>query len=170
MEVQPFGCESQQGDIAMGVITPTFDIRHRIGVKAGPGEVYARLATPDGLRQWWTQDVRGHAAVGDKLSFHFGGPDRFVVMEVTELAPDERVAWRCVEGPDEWLGTDFTFDLSRDGDETVVLFTNSGWREPVEFMHHCTTKWGSFLVGLKQDVETGAGRPFPNDVKTSNWD
>jgi hypothetical protein len=154
----------------MGVITPTFDIRHRIGVKADPNDVYARLATLGGLQQWWTRDVRGHAAVGDTLSFHFGGPDRFVVMEVIELRPGERVAWRCVEGPDEWLDTEFTFDLSRDGDETAVLFTNSGWREPVEFMHHCTTKWGSFLIGLKQDVETGAGRPFPNDVKTSNWD
>ena len=28
----------------MGVITPTFNIRHRIGVTADPNDVYARLA------------------------------------------------------------------------------------------------------------------------------
>ena len=37
-------------------------------------------------------------------------------------------------------------------------------------MHHCSTKWASFLIGLKQDVETGDGRPYPDDVKLSGWD
>ena len=34
-------------------------------------------------------------------------------MEVTELDPGQRVAWRCVQGPDEWVDTVVTFDLSR---------------------------------------------------------
>jgi uncharacterized protein YndB with AHSA1/START domain len=149
--------------------TTTSAIRQRLGVKADPSVVYQRLATEDGLRRWWTQDVDGHSAVGAQVTFHFG-PKRSVVMEVRELTPDQRVVWRCVDGPQEWLDTEFTFDLHRDGDETVLLFTNDGWREPVEFMNHCTTKWASFLIGLKQDVESGAGRPFPNDLKLSAWD
>ncbi len=50
-------------------------------------------------------------------------------------------------GPSEWVDTEFTFELQQGGadGETVLLFTNDGWREPVEFMHHCSTKWASFL-------------------------
>jgi len=152
--------------------TTTATIRHRVGTAADPSAVYQRLATEDGLRRWWTQDVRGVSAVGDTLSFHFGGPDRSCAMEVRELRPDQRVVWRCVDGPDEWLGTELTFELQRgsDTDETVILFTHDGWREPGEFMHHCSTKWASYLISLKHDVETGAGRPFPNDVRLSAWD
>jgi len=150
--------------------TTTATIRHRVGTAADPSAVYQRLATEDGLRRWWTQDVRGRSAVGDRVSFHFGAPDRFAVMEVCELSADQRVVWRCVEGPEEWIDTHFTFELHRDGDETIVLFTNDGWREPVEFMHHCSTKWASYLISLKHDVETGAGRPFPNDIRLSAWD
>jgi hypothetical protein len=150
--------------------TTTVAIRHRLGVNADPAAVYGRLATEDGLRRWWTQDVGGRSAVGERISFQFGGPDRHVEMEVRELRPAERVVWRCVEGPDEWLGTEFTFDLRRDDDETILLFTNDGWREPVEFMHHCSTKWASYLIGLKQDVESDAGRPYPNDLRLSAWD
>ncbi len=150
--------------------TTTATIRHRIGTEADPAAVYQRLATADGLRRWWTQDVRGTSAVGDRVSFHFGAPDRYAVMEVCELAPDERVVWRCVEGPEEWIDTRFSFELHREDGETVLLFTNDGWREPVEFMHHCSTKWASYLISLKHDVESGAGRPFPHDVRLSAWD
>jgi hypothetical protein len=50
-----------------------------------------------------------------------------------------------------------------------VLFTHRGWKEPVEFMYHCSTKWGSFLMSLKSLVETGEGAPAPRDVQISDW-
>jgi hypothetical protein len=90
-------------------------------------------------------------------------------MEVLELRPRERVAWRVVDGPAEWIGTTVEFDLRQDGDYTIVLFAHRGWREPVEFMHHCSTKWASFLLSLKSLVETGKGAPAPRDVSISDW-
>jgi len=101
------------------------------------------------------------------LEFRFpvGGFD----MEVIELRPAERVAWRVVDGPEEWIGTTIEWDLHQAGDYTVVLFAHRGWKEPVEFMHHCSTKWGSFLMSLKSLVETGQGAPAPRDVQISDW-
>ena len=61
------------------------------------------------------------------------------------------------------------WDLRQDGDYTIVLFKHEGWREPVEFMHHCSTKWGTFLMSLKQLLETGEGAPDPRDVQISDW-
>jgi hypothetical protein len=36
--------------------------------------------------------------------------------------------------------------------------------QPVEFMHHCSTKWGTYLMSLKSLLEPGAGSPSPRDV------
>ena len=70
-------------------------------------------------------------------------------MQVLESTPDEVVRWKCVGGPSEWIGTELTFRLLAKDDQTFVLFTHAGWRDPVEFMHHCSTKWAVFLLSLK---------------------
>ena len=145
------------------------DILHRVGVVTPtPEKVYEALTTVEGLTGWWTVDTKGDAGVGGTLAFRFppvGGFD----MEVVELRPSERVVWRVVDGPEEWIGTTVTWDLRQDGDYTIVLFRHEGWREPVEFMHHCSTKWGSYLMSLKSLLETGAGAPAPRDVQISDW-
>lgn len=51
----------------------------------------------------------------------------------------------------------------------MLLFTHAGWREPVELMDHCSTKWGSFLLGLKSWLEEGSARPYREDAKISSW-
>ncbi|HEV7370045.1 hypothetical protein [Arenibaculum sp.] len=60
------------------------------------------------------------------------------------------------------------FDLAQDGDFTKVLFTHQGWKEPGEFMHHCSTKWAMFVMSLKALVETGTGAAYPKDVHISD--
>ena len=77
--------------------------------------------------------------------------------------------WEAVDGPSEWIGTTLSWDLRREGDYTIVLFKHAGWNEPVEFMHHCSTKWAVFLLSMKERVETGKGRPFPDDMKIDDW-
>ena len=149
------------------------DIRHRVGITAPAGRVYQALATRDGLSGWWTRDVRGTSEAGGKLEFFFGGSEPAAVMEVIDLVPDRRVAWRCVEGPDEWVGTSLTFDLAPGGGdgETVLRFSHADWREPTELMSHCSTKWAYFMLGLRAGLEGGGGAamPYPDDMKISSW-
>ena len=151
-----------------------YEIRHRVGINAPISEVYDAIATAEGTRRWWTEDVTltGGPGVGGKLTFVFGSPERLVTMALEELAPSKQVVWRCTDGPAEWIDTTFTFELSGDDTsaETIVLFTQAGWREAVEFMHHCTTKWGYYLVSLKHGLEGGTATPFPHDETLSSWD
>jgi hypothetical protein len=79
--------------------------------------------------------------------------------------PDELVHWRCVNGPDEWVGTEVIFQLASKEDQTFVVFKHAGWKEPVEFMHHCSTKWATFLLSLRDWLERNEGRPTPYDIK-----
>ena len=90
-------------------------------------------------------------------------------MKVLDQRPNERVEWEVTDGPEEWVGTHVGFDLKQEDGYTIVLFKHEGWREPVEFMSHCSTKWATFLMSLKQLVETGTGAPHPQDVRISNW-
>lgn len=143
------------------------DILHRIGVTSAPEKVYAALTTVDGLAGWWTEDTHGDGDPGGVLQFRFipGGFD----MKVLDARPGELVLWEVVDGPAEWVGTQVRFELSRQDGFTIVLFRHEGWKEPVEFMYHCSTKWASYLLSLKQLVETGSGRPAPRDVQISDW-
>ena len=149
------------------------DILHRVGVvDATPDKTYEALTTLDGLSGWWTERTTGETDLGGVIDFRFdrdGNELGFFDMKVAELKPGERVLWEVVDGPPEWVGTKVHWDLQQDGDYTVVRFKHEGWREPVEFMHHCSTKWAVFLMSLKQFVETGKGEPAPHDVRIDNW-
>jgi uncharacterized protein YndB with AHSA1/START domain len=143
------------------------DILHRIGIKSPIQDAYKALATREGLAGWWTTNTQGQSKVGGVLEFRFGagGFD----MKVLELEPGRRVLWEVVDGPEEWIGTKVRWDLREADDYTIVLLRHEDWREPVEFMHHCSTKWAVFLLSLKQLVETGKGAPDPDDIKIDNW-
>jgi uncharacterized protein YndB with AHSA1/START domain len=146
------------------------DIRHRVGINAPAAAVYDAIATTEGLCGWWTRDVRGESALGSSIAFHFGNEEPGALMDVTALDPARTVAWSCSAGPSEWVGTEVRFDLKPGVDgETVVLFTHADWREPVEFMHHCSTKWAQFLISLKHDLEGAAATPYPEDERISSW-
>jgi len=145
------------------------DILHRAGIKGTSlDKTYNALATLDGLSGWWTTDTTGDTNVGGVIKFRFGPGG--IDMKVLELQPNKRVLWEVVEGPAEWIGTNVSFDLSQNGDWTAVLFKHEGWKEPVEFMHNCSTKWGVFLISLKSLLETGKGRPAPNEIKLDSWE
>jgi hypothetical protein len=72
-------------------------------------------------------------------------------------------------GPRNGLAQRVCWELKQEADYTIVLFKHEGWKEPVEFMHHCSTKWAVFLMSLKSLIETGKGAPDPHDVKIDNW-
>lgn len=141
------------------------DILHRIGAEGStPEKVYDALTTLDGLSGWWMENTAGNTDLGGVIEFRIG-----LALKVAELDPGRLVRWEVVDGPAEWVGTSIRWDLRQDGDWTIVLLKHEGWREPVEFMHHCSTKWATFLLSLKRLVETGEGEPAPRDVKISNW-
>jgi uncharacterized protein YndB with AHSA1/START domain len=151
------------------------DIIHRIGINASPDKVYSAVSTVDGVAGWWTQETTGESKVGGVITVRFA--DRLtpsvekgrMELEVAKLDPGKEVRWRVKAGPPEWIDTHVTFSLQKDGESTVLVFGHRDWREPGEFMAHCSMKWATFLLSLRELVETGAGRPSPDDLKIDNW-
>jgi hypothetical protein len=134
-------------------------IVHRVGVNAEPLKVFPALATIEGLRGWWVSTTTGDPSKGGLINFGFCD------MQVIAAEPDKFVHWRCTRGPDEWVNTDVSFRLEWKEDQTYVLFKHANWRDAVEFMYHCSTKWATFLLSLRDSVESAAGHPVPNDIK-----
>lgn len=149
------------------------NIIHRIGIRSSAADVYKALSTIKGLANWWTEEVKGEEGVGGKIEFTFrsetGDIKGQMLMDVTKLDPGKNVSWRCVDGPAEWIGTDITFDLSEQDDQTIIIFGHRNWREAIEFTAHCSMKWAVFLLSLREYVETGKGKPSPGDLKIDNW-
>jgi uncharacterized protein YndB with AHSA1/START domain len=149
------------------------NIVHRVGIKAPASRVFDALSTLDGLSGWWTETTSGDPSPGGAVEFRFadetgkeiGGFD----VDVLEHVPARKVRWHVKAGPAEWIDTDIEFALSSEDGYTIVVFGHRGWREEVEFMAHCSTKWATFLVSLRDLVETGRGSPAPRDLRIGNW-
>ena len=139
------------------------EIRHRVGISGSAHDIYQLLTTDEGLSKWWTTDTQGAGAPGAIIRFRFdgGGPD----FEVIELVTDRRVVWRHNgEMPPAWMGSEISFDLEQTERQTFVNFRHYNWSETGEFLAHCSTKWGIFMMSLKSCIENGRGQPFPDDV------
>ena len=149
------------------------DINHRIGIRGKVSEVYDALATIKGVAGWWTRETSGNSEPGGNIKFRFltseGKEIGYMDCEVIALEPGKKVHWRFTAGPGEWIGTDVEFNLAQVDDYTIVQFAHKNWRELSEFTGHCSTKWAVFLLSLKEYVETGKGKPSPDDIKIDNW-
>lgn len=143
------------------------DIYHQIGVVTGSGEIYSALTTTDGLSSWWAP-ASGTSSTGGKLLFHFG--EHQIEMTVRELVPDKKVVWQCTEQEGEWKDTLIEFELLDDGEQVFINFAHRDWAEQTSLCSHCSTKWAVFLLSLKDYLEKGKGRPFPEDTHINHTD
>ena len=142
------------------------DILHRFTIDAPRERVHDLIATKAGVERWWN----AHPNAGDDatLEIFFGGDDPAAVMQVVETAPD-RIVWRVVDGPVDWIDTTIAFALKRrDDDGTTLLFTHADWREANEFMHGCSTNWCAYLTSLKSGAERGEFAAYPAG-EMSRW-
>lgn len=141
------------------------EINHAVGIKASPQSIYEALTQIEKLSKWWTTDTRGVAhQLKGKIEFRFdgGGPD----FQVIGLKPGKLVKWKSKDRKGEWVGTEISFKLEKDeeADQTLLYFKHSKWKKATTFMSHCSTKWAVFMLSLKDYLETGTGKPFPNDT------
>jgi hypothetical protein len=119
------------------------DIVHEIEMNASPSDIVRALLTHATPSAWWFSEAIAMRVVQEE-----------------EAAAGSRVAWRCTDGPPDWIDTVVTFELRPQGAETVVHMAHSSWEPESVLFARCATKWARFLMQLKTFVET----PEPEDV------
>lgn len=142
-------------------------IYHQIGIRAAIEDIFQAIATTQGITNWWTPTT-GNTDIGGELLFHFG--EHKVKMVVIESVNNQRVVWKNIDDNGQWKNTLFTFELKPRNNEVMLNFSQSNWQAVTEMFSHCSTKWAVFLLSLKDYLETGKGRPFPNDIHINHSD
>lgn len=135
----------------------------RVPIDAKPKVAFEAIATSEGVNGWWSNHTQGPDGTGSTMKVAFPEAPITFDFEVTEEAPAERVAWRCLAGPPEWVGTDVSFDIEVDGEgNTSVLFAHDGWATTKESFPFIAYSWAQILPRLKKLAETGERDPFFN--------
>ena len=142
-------------------------IYHQVGIRATLNDVYKAIATTEGVTGWWTQ-TSGDPQINGKLDFSFDG--HIVSVKVTANTADKYIEWTVGGDAGEWLDTSICFDLEEKPDQVMVHFRHDDWKEATPFLAHCSTKWGVFMLSLKDYLETGTGKPFPHDIHINHTD
>ena len=138
------------------------DIMHSLKIQAPPEEAYAAVATADGIRQWWTRDALIDQRVGGEGEFGFFGRRFVAKVRIDALEPPRRVKWQLTN--DAWPGKTIEFELSPEGNFTRLAFAHRGFAQADQRYASATTRWGFYLISLKQYLEGGKGTPNPDDI------
>lgn len=135
-----------------------------IRVDRPPLEVFHAI---NDVQSWWNEDITGEAtAVGDEFT-HLVKDIHRAHIQVTELVPGERVAWRVldnwmsfIQDQSEWKDTEIRFDLSEKDGATEVRFTHVGLVPDYECFDVCYIAWGHYIGdSLRSLITTGKGHP-----------
>lgn len=132
------------------------DIVHQLTIAAPPDRVYEAVTTAAGLASWWTRDVEFGPAEGEFRARLGSAELRF---QVDAFDPPELAHLSCIEGPEEWPGTQLAFRIEPSDGGSVVRFWHGGWRYEDGGLPSASFEWAMALDSLRRYVETGTGSP-----------
>ena len=133
-----------------------------------PDEAFAAITN---VRAWWSGQIEGRTdALGEEFTYRYQDVHRST-QRITELVPGKRVVWHILDAylnftddPDEWLGTEVTFDVARKGDRTEVRFSHLGLVPEFECFDKCSNAWGFYInSSLRELITSGQGAPNPTE-------
>jgi len=139
------------------------DFTTTILVDQSPAEVFKAINNP---RAWWSEDINGSTdKLNDEWTYHFGDNHRSK-MKTTEMIPDKKVVWlvednyfKFTKDPNEWVGNKITFEITKQGDKTQLVFTQIGLVPTYECYNVCRDAWTGFVQNSLQSlITTGKGK------------
>ncbi len=137
------------------------EIMHSLKIHAPADQVHQAITTADGIRGWWTRDAAIEPMPGGIGEFGFFGRRFVATVKIAELDPPTHMKWHVTNAA--WPGDTIEFDLRTEGTSTRLLFAHSGFAQADQRYASATTRWGFYLLSLKQYLETGKGTPNPDD-------
>ncbi|MDX2220834.1 MAG: ester cyclase [Burkholderiales bacterium] len=129
------------------------DILHQLRVHAPADRVFRALTMRDELAVWWTPDVVAVPVEGSVAEFGFDARRTVIRMRIETLRPAALVSWFCLDGIEEWRGTQIRFSLQPDKGHTVLNFCHAGWRSAGGVFGLCSFDWARYLMKLRDLAE-----------------
>ena len=131
-------------------------------VEQSPAEVFKAINNP---RAWWSKEINGTTdQLNAQWNYQFGDNHRSK-MRVVEMT-STKVVWLVEENyfknakdQSEWVGNRITFEISKKGDKTQVVFTQIGLDPTYNCYKSCEWAWTGFIQkSLRSLITTGNGQ------------
>jgi uncharacterized protein YndB with AHSA1/START domain len=147
------------------ITMPSSDFSTTFTVNRTPEEVFSAI---NNVRGWWSGTVEGDTdALGSQFTYRYEDV-HYTKQKITEFVPNSRVVWHIedafisfTEDPDEWTGTDVTFEVRPVENATELRFTHRGLVPEFECFDACSSAWGFYINKSLHDLIV-KGRGDPN--------
>jgi len=132
-------------------------------VDQSPSEVFSAINNP---RVWWSEDISGSTSqLNNEWTYRYEDNHR-CKMKTTEIIPNKKVVWlvednyfKFTKDPGEWTGNRITFEISKQGNQTQLTFTQIGLVPTYECYNICRDAWTGFIQkSLQSLITTGKGQ------------
>ena len=139
-----------------------------IEVASSPRDVFAHI---NDVANWWaTPAFKGKfegqsAKLNDEFIVRFGDA-HYSKQKLIEFIPDKKVVWFVTDSllnwieknKTEWTATKMIFELTPDGDQTVLNFTHEGLVPAQECYTKCEQGWDMLIkTSLLKSITEGKG-------------
>jgi hypothetical protein len=137
-------------------------------VENTPEEVFNAI---NNVRDWWSENIEGGTdKLNDVFSYRYKDSHRCKI-KLIEVIPNQKVVWLVLENyfdflkdQSEWKDTKITFEISRDGNKTRLIFTHVGLVPDYECYDACSNAWTFFIgTSLKNLITKGKGEPLTKE-------
>lgn len=139
------------------------DFHRTITVNASPKEAFEKIAK---VGDWWAKSFTGKALnLGDTFRVEFG--TTWVNFKISEAIPGKKIVWYVTDSylpwlkdKKEWNDTQVVYEISSDGNKTVIDFTHVGLQPQIECYGNCEKGWTRFAtISLQKFINEGKGLP-----------
>ena len=140
------------------------DFTTTILVDQTPQEVFNAITNP---RAWWSEEIEGDTnKLNDEFNYHYEDVHSCTV-QLIEVVPEKKLVWKILDNhfnftkdKTEWVDTKVSFEISRQGDKTQLVFTHIGLVPEYECYEACHQGWTHYIQNsLKSLIQTGKGLP-----------
>ncbi|MES2560837.1 MAG: SRPBCC family protein [Bacteroidota bacterium] len=119
------------------------------------------------VRGWWSEEIEGITdQLNQEWAYHYQDVHR-CNMKITELVPGQKIVWEVLDNQfsftkdkNEWIGNKLIFEITPQGTQTQLRFTQVGLVPEYECYDICQNAWNTYIQkSLYSLITTGKGQP-----------